>query len=485
MKVFTALQQPYVYLLNLLVPYVKKISGKWRDIIVEIALGMIIFIPFYEDIFIFSPVPHSATFRPLISCLFFLIAVVFSIKGEIRPVRLNHGPVVFFALYIVTLTAAFIIKLIPPERGSRAELLSWFVIYAALLPMLFIIWTNRGDLSSMYQKLTRPYSCIFTMYCGAMILRGDWADVQGELRLTGTTTHPNTMAILIFTGMTCCLYHLLTEEFSVLSGIYGLGFCLGSFTLKLTGSRTTLLGVIAAMLVMVVYVLMKKNRKATFVMLGACAAAVVFFLLAGPYYNSEMQKVFLDEAVVSASEADAEAAKAEMVEAEMAALEASRENRVSMEGKNLNGILNNRPVIWKNYFKYMNSFGTDTIDRYVLLLKSHQQTGVSMAGHAHNHYIQMAFDYGAVPISFSLLIAISAAVYVGFCVFGRYPFEKHAVFSIFAICEFCITAIPEYCGRPLYTVVSLLYIFALVPVFCHQKPEPDEPAAEAEAEAEQ
>lgn len=484
LKVFTALQQPYVYLLNLLAPYVKRISEKWRDVIVEVAVSMILFIAFYEEIFALSPVPHSGTLRPIVSCLFFLVAVVFSLKDEVKPIRLNHAPITFFTLYVAALSVAFILKRIQPATASRAEILSWFTIYAILLPMLFIIWTNRGDLNRLYQKLTRPYAIIFTIYCWAMLFIGDWAEVNGELRMGGTTAHPNCFAALLFTGFVCCIYHLVTEEFSIFSGIYGLGFCLGSFNFRLTGSRTTMLAVLGAILVLLVYILMKKNRKALISLTAACAAAALAFCLAEPYYDREIRQVFSNEVVVSAGDTDedTDAAKQQAVNEILDANEANRDSRVSLAGKGLNEILNGRPSIWSSYLKRLNFFGAHGRARLQDGKKYHE--AMTWASHAHNYFIQMAFDYGAIAGSLSLLIAISAAVYIGFCVFDHSPFEKYRVFSILAICEFCITAIPEYYGKPLYTVISLLYIFALVPVFCKQEPEPEEikPAAEAAEE---
>ena len=480
MKIFEKIQDPYIYLLNYLYRFIDKIGIKQRDIIAEISLFAILS-PIYDAIFGIG-LTKIAQIRPFLLFFFTLIAALFSMTGRVRRVSVNPVMVSLYLIYSLSLAFALGLNLITGQGiGVPTRLFTAISMYLIALPLMFIVWANRGDFENLYKRFIRLYVCAFAVYALLLFRLGKWMPVSGEYRFSGTTDHPNALGMMLACGGVCALYLLITERLRPISIVYGLAFCLSGFFLMLTASRTSEIAVIGAALALLVYLTVKKQKRSAVITLIACAAFAVSFFAAKPYYTHELSRVLEENAVASAASSSASSSGVSISESgsELSASqdaagdsnpgtgsfsktdenEALKEKRMSLAGKDLNGILNNRPIIWGFFLKNLNLFGTDYWKRY----SAATEFG---AAHAHNYFIHTAFWNGAIVGAFSLLIALGGLFYTALCVLGRKPYTSHRMFTIAVICVFLMFSITESISTPLNSDILYLYAFAQIPVFC-------------------
>jgi|GEM_PF-2886733 len=484
-------QRLYCAALNPLGRRAQKIGEKGREAIVATTL-LLLTILYILDVF-FEQISggdasQTFTYDPrvtmIIGSVLILITAVFSIEGELKPLKLRLPFVVIFcAAFALIFISGFFHYV-----GAGYRVFPLMMVF--VFPALFLVWGNLPDPSRMYSLLARAV-CIAGLAIFVVTVLAV-PDPDGG-RYQGLTTNPNALGFSAVASVAGALYLLLTEKGRWLipsavcaAGNFGL--------LLLSESRSSLLCAFCVFLCAGAALIRGVQNEGTAKRRAPRAAFIAVVLIMGfPLTQLAVQNPGLIKwnilPAISASPAEPIAVSGSPVvtattvspgsSAVSGAVSQKGDSAVSdlsdrfpSKGESLNSFSSGRIAGWKVFLSKVTLTGTDPTSERIYV------DGIFFQS-AHNAPLDIAYSCGAFAGIFYLLILLGAFVFALRKIFSGGLFSFHLLFPCIGILSSFFIFMLDVPILPFESTGALLFFLSLAPlVFFTKNDMPKTPVKE-------
>ncbi|MCL2492854.1 MAG: hypothetical protein FWF33_02280 [Clostridiales bacterium] len=466
-------QRLYCAVLNPLGRKAQKISEKNRDSIVFTALlfmtVLYVLDAFFENIGSGSAL-QELTYDPrvtmIIGSVLILIAAIFSIKGELKPLKLRLP-------FVVVYCAAFALIFI---AGSIHYVGAGYHIFPLMMvfvfPALFLVWGNRTDVYRMYRLLAGAVCIAGLAIFVVTVLAAPDADGG---RYQGLTGNPNALGFSAVASLAGALYLLLTEKGWRLilpavcaAGNFGL--------LLLSESRSSLLCAFCVLFCAGAVLIRGGRKNEAAKQRGRRTAVIAVALIVGfPLAQLAVQNPGLIQwnplPAISASPAEpaavSEPAPAVSVPgSSVLSGNLSQKNdsavsdltdRFPSKGESLNGFSSGRIAGWKVFLSKVTLTGVDPTSERIYV------DGIFFQS-AHNAPLDIAYRCGAFAGVFYLLMLLGAFFFALRKIFSRGCFSPHLLFPCIGILSSFFISMLDVPILPFDSTGTSLFFLSLTPL---------------------
>lgn len=420
------------------------------------------FIALMNGILIFDKNPaetHNFQREIIVSVLILLITV-FSVNGELKPIKWNTAVFCPFLLFGFSILAVSFI------HSTGLVLLA--VEYIVLLPALYFVWINRGDMHVLFStiSLTVVFEGILDLVYCFILSEQAHAFVYVD-RYAGNAGGPNQFGEIGVAIMIAGLFILVTYRTDLIGCILSsAGIGIGVSFVILSGSRTSMLAEMVCVLSVVLYgiklIALRKDftkEHLSRLVIALLLAAVVLFIglqLDNIYYkslqrqNEDVSVSALNDSFATIVGTVAETGQPEEQNA------TSITDRFGFHG-DINSYSSGRIALWKLYIDNFAPLGKDDF------WEPGNPEGKIHIFPAHNNIIEYTYRCGYVTGAVYLVLYIIIGVAGLRLLFGSKHTEYYKIFCIMCIGAFSVNALIEWAALLTKPTICMYYL-SLAPI---------------------
>ena len=425
----------YIYLLNILYKYTKKIPSYIRNIIIDISCAYLIY---YKLASYGNNDPFLYSFKHWL--LWFLISfaglIIASNDRKITKFSANNKLILIKCILLIFIFISFIINKIgfgmDKINGYDGQFVMMFFISIFIFPPFYIIWNNRKDYEYIFDRLAICCSIFCFLYFFNMFkLACDGYELfLTEHFFVGSTYNSNFLGEIGALGSMSSLYLIYRFQnkniFLILNCFI---FSIGLKFILASNTRTALLGLFFCILSFIIFLIINNKKK----LLLRIIVILFFSTIVTKLLFNVIVTIYIN---VTHSNID---------------------NSLILMNK-FSDISSGRFDIWKNYIKHINLFGNNN----AILLDDFNTTDLSKIYDAHNNILHITFRFGI----FSGIIYSVFLFYIGINTIKILFLQKcHKPYHLFVI--LCVLMFASYaCFEVATTIflkqVPLLFYFSNV-----------------------
>ena len=432
----TSLQRLYIAILNpLFSRYISKMDEKVRETYLKFIFYcfQIYFILYFSKAF--KKILFSFSQRELFGTFLFVLAIVFSMKGPLQPIRWKKR--IFIPMFLGAV--GLIVTGLMHPIGSGY--LMFGIELLLILPCFYFVWNNRKDYETLFDIVATSnmeIGSLYFLYC-VTIFREDMFITNGE-RFQGSIKDPNLYSLVGMAMVCSALYMMYRKR----RNKHYIAFCIttiimGMAIIVLGQSRSALMTVVGATLIVLIFTV--KNRKGLSKVPGTAIKALVI-CMALMLCISAATKITMAEGEDSTD-----------VAADNGFME-----RFSPEGKDLNTFTSGRAEIWVNYAEKLNMTGNDFSKTDWT-----EMTGDTVV-HAHNNFLEYGYRCGIPVATMFILLELFAGLitlkYMFSCKWNRDCFLYAIIFmfmyAVMSMLDIATIPMERYAPFAFYLILTVL-----------------------------
>jgi len=366
----------------------------------------------------------------LIGSCILIIAIVFSIQGQLHLLKVNYAFLAFFfasAVFIVISGFGVFIG-----QGIRPFAIAIIVLF----PVFYFVWANRDDYSLLYKILSIAVVVSGLVFI-ALCLIIEPPALTG--RYAGITYNPNTIGTIMSVVFVCSIYLIFTAR-KLLAIVSMISFILSLLMIVLADCRTAYFIIVAVVVICVVRLVQLFHEDKTYgklvllrliVVVGIIIGAGFLFLLYQNSINGTNTGSLFDSPRIKYS---------------LAVLFSDRDLYTTFDR-----ILSGRLSIWGNYADAIQFRGHDA---HELPLSA---KGVPML--AHNNVLDIAYRSG-LPAGIAYAgFLISSLVFSLRSFFKKGERKEHSLFvAMIVFCYFITVMFETMLSMTLYPIVIVFFL---------------------------
>lgn len=377
----------------------------------------------------------------IINAFLFLVAIVFSINGEIKELKVNKS---FVILWI---SCGIIIIITGIHHNITQALLFFGFTWITLFPAFYIIWDSVEHVRSFYLISSEAMVTSVSLFYIANFM---FEPLKAGASYYGVAVNPNSVGLVCVGGIITSLYLIRESEnkfFRVLSFIC---FPISIGMMILSASRASILASLFAIISYVTCLARMKNKKlikqliVLLIISCACIYACKYFLLTvTPHLEASIKGVKSNPVQnITDSEEENELHVIEKIK----------------DGDTIETASSGRIYIWREYLKRLNLLG-HTRDEKGLYIPEMQGKYS-----AHNTYLEIGYRCGTITGILYAAIAIYTAIYAFRFLFGNKFIPGFSIVPM-SIMAFGVLSNLERAIYPFEKLHIFLFFIALVPIF--------------------
>ena len=450
------LQSLYALILNPVYKITAKIDERIRNAAVSLTcLGLTGYFVLFFTTQLHDYMRRGHTFNSLICSFVLFILLVFSTKGELKPVKWNK--LVFYLFFLAGLGVVAISFLHPIGSGYRA----WGLLMMFGFPCVYFVWNNRGDYDVLYTRLSA--ATIITgivLYICTFIAASLGEPIIYENRVKGFFYDANQFSMIGMIMVSCTMYMLLVNRHSkswfVLTA---LGFGIGTDIVFLGESRLSILVIAGSLFAFTIYYIKcgkefcsEKSRSSRWIRAEILLISLIVFIFAG------RAMISINERAISQNEVRL-ASVEYLVPSTIESPEGSALDRFDTEGQDINSYTAGRYNIWKNYAQFLNMTGNDYSKSDWAAL-----TGNTVK-HAHNNFLEIGYRCGVPVAILHTLLELVAGIICVIWLFGRKYKEPAYLFAIVFMITYAVQSLFDIATMPFERPAPFFFYMAMIPIF--------------------
>ena len=419
-------QYIYAFILNGFYKSTSKISLATRERIVQLLLGYyavwIILIKYSAEK---AETEIIANTTPVVCGIVIFLIAVFSVTKPVRVVRWNT-PVCFF--YYVTGILMLLSWFLHKNEGAATTYTIYMFEWLFLFPMLYYVWNSRGDYADLFEKIARAFCYVGFAYLIVLICLFPVGASNKNGLYIGTTSNPNTLALLVSAFVIAGIYMFITSRSKLIPLIT---VCLGTGIVMLCQSRTVLLAITLAILAALVFTIFSfvKKRDSFYlqriVLLTTCIAVIILMAPLVSHLFNFVNTAFAETSLIM-----------------------DKFNK----GDTLNAKSSGRINLWIHCLKESTLLGNSTAEDICI--------GDTVFHGTHNNIVEIIYRYGFLAgISYIGLWISTARAGVKVYINSTY---KEGIFVIMVLVAFFVIGMLEIAFKPYGYGITFINIF----VFC-------------------
>lgn len=421
-------QSVYACILNIIYKVTIKISANVRNRIIQVSL---IFYAGWIILMRSNPVTKvsiNSYDAGIVLGATILVITVFSVNKPLQRIKWNKS-ICFF--YYMTGILMFISCLINETgTGHRIMIIEWLFLF----PMLYYVWSNRGDYSVLFETVAKAFCYVGIIYAVILLLvfpKELYSTVNGAY--IGSTSNPNTLALVVCSSVIAGLYLYITKKSKAIPLIT---VCMGTGIVIMAESRTALLSICVSILSILVFTVY--DRLKTRELIYSKKIILIVICIGCICISVPIVEYLFD--IVRAALAESNGMMGKL-----------------QKGGNLNAISSGRIDLWAYCIDNSRLLGNDVGDS--ISFASTNYWG------AHNSIIEMMYRYGVLAgVSY---IGVWVTAFIGSIKgFIHSSYEK-GMFNIIILPAFFIMAMLEIVFKPFNVGLAFMNIFVFCPLFKH------------------
>ena len=490
----------YIKVLNILYKFTKKLTSKTRNIILMISC---LYFAYWRYIYssnndpFFIQLDHTA----IILCLVLFVAVIVSNDRVINEYKYNKK---VFCLYLLVLIGAFIRYIFHGINEENSYYFVFAVVLAIVFPCIYIIWNNRKDYDTIFDKIAFSYAIIGFLYfinLYFLALNGNMIVYKGMLM--GSLINSNFVGEMSICCVVSSLYLLYKNDKKIIRIIlYGLCLSSGIVMTLMSNCRSALLCIVLSTIVVTIFYFknFKKNKQELnrlIIIVLICLISTLCLNFIGKYYVSLQNKnLVIKENVEIVNKNDINTTKKDSINGQhmqeqkelivineniyfnsakendndtisekdekhpdyMETLKSKFTKGVSEKNLDIDKLSSGRLNIWIKYFRHLNMFGNE-------LYELKEEFGGGYVPAPHNAIIDVAYRYG-IPTG---IVYVCMLLYIGIyalkLLFDKSYNSPINLFVILVIAMYSVYVMFNTCLSIFNLQPALMYYFAIIPVF--------------------
>lgn len=425
-------QGSYVALINYLFEKItKKIPAKTREVLIFLIFFVysIYFIAF-RSANIYGAIGNDVDYCEAFGAILLMLVTVLSIKKQVDEIKWRSTLV--FTLLPFGLLLVIIGILHPIGEGYGFFGLELLTIY----PCLFIVWNNRGDYESLFDKISTAFMLTGIGY----FLWFAYLDyMNSELVYNGR--HQGGMFnanFVSFIGVTLAcvssyyLYRCFVNKKRRTIAMITVGImCLlmGAVLIVKGQSRTgiaTLLGTITIVTIFLFKkqkIVLKRNNCIKYVVILAIVLVAIIGLIVARNGNIQMLE------------------------------------RFDTSNKTANEFTSGRVELWKSYAGRLNLLGHD------MSLVDYEELTGNLTRHAHNNFLEFSFRCGVLTGFFCIAFQLITGILTLGLVFIKKANRDYEVFVTIFIFNYLIFSLLDIATIPMTNYAAFFFYICVMPLF--------------------
>lgn len=450
------LQSLYTLILNPVYKTTVKIDEKIRNAVVSLTcLGLAVYFVLFFTEPLHDYMRRGHTFNSIVCGFVLFILLVFSIKGELKPVRWNK--LVFYLFFLAGLGVVVISFLHPIGSGYRA----WGLLMMFGFPCIYYVWNNRGDYDALYKRLSVTNVIVgVAFYISSFMYASKGGQIIEWGRVKGFLYDANQFSMIGMIMVSCTMYMLLVNRHSKSwFALTVLGFGVGTDIVFLGESRLSILVIAGSMLAFTIYYIKcgkefhsEKSRSSRWLRAEILLISLIVFLFVGRAMVSVNERAISQNNIQLAS---VETLAPSTIESP----EGSALDRFDTEGQDLNSYTAGRYNIWKNYAQFLNMTGNDYSKSDWAAL-----TGNTVK-HAHNNFLEIGYRCGVPVAILHTVLELVAGIICLIWLFGRKYKEPAYLFAIVFMITYAVQSLFDIATMPFERPAPFFFYMAMVPIF--------------------
>lgn len=444
------LQQLYIWVLNPIYGFSKRITEKARNIILFCASLCMTFQFFMYTAWYGLGIEYGYAQLFMINTFLLGIMIVCSMNKPLTKVKWSPW------IWIPWFLCSILIIISGIHHNITGALMMFAFLMLLVFPALYFVWNNRGDYHVLYAIVCKA---IITMMIIYFLFHLATSPLNGETAYYGISINPNSNGFLGVAGAMAAFYLISIEK----KGKWIYAVTLGmSFTLTyISTSRASIIALAFVTLVFIIcYLRSVGERRST--LIKTLTGLVIIGLVTGASLSGYRYilinvtpdiSTYISGQIVLESYAVDEAESSEESDSGSVLKE-----KFTREG-DLDTISSGRTVIWRHYIDELNMIGNERGDRGLYIAEKDYYFS------AHNSYLEIAYRSGIPAGICYAIIALYAAVYSFRFIFGKKLFDYRLMIIPMAVMAFGVLSNLERALYPVEKAHIFLFFISLAPMF--------------------
>jgi len=453
------MQSISVYILNRCYKYTSTLSEECRKAILLVCcFDWAMMYSFQFDL-------HIANFesRECALCGFItlIIMTVFSVNGEIKPVRWNkwlYYPFVAFGIGII------IIRMI--HRIGTGYLI-YGVELAFILPAFYLVWLNRDDHGTLYNIIAGAFALRgIAYYFFCLYQASNMQLVISNGRVCGTLGNPNTLAMVGVASIMSGLYLIYKYRADIVRLFSAASIGAGGALIIASVSRTALLASIAFIAIILIFSIKRwrLSRESTklsgmnkgILIIILLLLIIIVMIIIGAGMESIQNRSFrLGNSSQKAIEQDNSSEASQQVEPKSTQDSIDKiEGRLTTTG-GLNSLSSGRIGNWKLHIENFSLLGMNFNEFYEKYAEYREVR-------AHNNIFEYLLCLGIVGIIY-IVFFINIGIKGLLILFNKRTIDADNLYLVMAIDAYIIYAMLEIATLPFIRCVPMIFFLSIAP----------------------
>lgn len=405
---YLLLQKMFSSLLNPVSRAMCKVSDRTRSVVLTISFFMMFLMHLFINVFTVKP---RLLYECIYICIFFAIVILFSLKGELKPLKFNKLITIpWFVTTLLILLSGIIVSY---------QFLPFGMFLLIGLPCFYFVWGNRGDFSVLYNSIALGALHMMTV---TVILSLLFAPLKLGARYMGIFTNLNGFAFICCAVTPFAIYGFF--KWNGFKKWYSLYILVTTVVFVIfSGSRTGIISLVACGAAWLLFSIVSSSGFKSFVkkvvvpsLIMLLALVVVFFVhgwaltQVNQYVGTDIVEVVNAIQLKCFNESDYYEYNNDRgngtADSNIFYYLTNMSDRLETGGKEANTYSSGRVIIWETYFKELNLTGHSSLYKFDI-----PDRGVSAT--AHNNILQVAFDSG-IPAGVAYTVCCIASGLLAF-----------------------------------------------------------------------
>ena len=415
--------------------WLKNMDGRKKNACVcgIFVLAAAYFILLFSNAFYERILPTNALREIVVSILLFA-ATLFSMKGELRPVKWNR----WISVPIIAGGAGLILTGIIHNTGDGY--LMFGVMLLTVYPVFYLVWNGRKDYETLFDIITGSNVAVCVPYAIYNFIHDNYSEHFFDRRFKGTTWNANLYGMIGLTLFVSSLYLAYRNR---------------------NNKKKVFLYIITALMGLVIIILGKSRATIIIAAISLISVAVYRFKQTHEYSISRNTKIRIAIAamlvmcmvcVLCISDMASDVTEEEKNNHQVIS------ERFSIEGKDANEFTSGRINIWKSYVPLLNMLGND-VDEI-----DWDSMPTTKAAHVHNNFLEYGYRCG-VPVALvftvlELIACLMAFIYLTSRGCKRdallFPVMITAMYFIDSLIDIATLSVERYAPFFFYLVLAIM-----------------------------
>lgn len=447
---YARLQKIYMILLKPAAKAVENISERGRERMICALFAVVFLITFLYsgETLLWWGVPHINLKTNIVLTVALILTSVLSVKGELRPVVWRKA--ISVPLFLCGL-GLVITGLIHPIGDGY---LSFGFMLLFVYPLLYFVWTNRRDYSTLFMIISESFlgvSLLYFVYSTVMML------IRGSLkhgrRFSGMMRNSNIYSMIGMVMFAISLY-LLYEYF---------------FGRKRRRTTNKVIFCILAAVIGVTIMILGKSR-ACILASGINLLVTLFFVARyarrSRRINSERpstdviknRKKVLVMVIAVALIVSLVAVSLHQTEGGERRRRVTWYSRFVPDDEDLNGYTTGRVDIWKSYGRYLNLTGNNFDETDWADLTNNK------VGHAHNNFFEYGYRCGVPVALLFIILELMAGLISLRYLFYNERYRSDLLFVVIFMVIYALESMVDVATIPMERYAPLFFYFIVCPM---------------------